>query len=113
MIIIEQLKNLPFLGLLMAVLVGINRFYPDNPVCPDDFKDSEQKITSFSEWVKDFAKKYPNATNSDLSKARRNFYIEHNCKEAPKRYADYMSGNVDQETQQLIEKVIREEYSNQ
>ena len=107
--IIEQLRNLLFLGLLILIMVGINKTYPINPVCPDDFKDSNAKIASFSEWVKDFTEKYPNATNSDLSKARREFYVKNNCMTSLKRYDDYVAGNVDKETKQLIEMVIKEE----
>ena len=107
--IIEQLRNLLFLGLFMVLLVSISSFYPNNPVCPDDFKDSKQEIASFTAWVKEFTEKYPNATNSDLSKARRSFYVENNCTETLKRYDDYMAGNVDKETQQLIEMVIKQE----
>lgn len=107
--VIEQLRNLIFLGLLMLILVGINRLYPNNPICPDDFKNPKQEITSFSEWVKEFTEKYPNATDSDLSKARRNFYIENNCTKALKRHDDYMVGNVDETTKQLIETITRKD----
>lgn len=78
------------------------------PICPDDFKDSNEKIASFSEWVKEFTEKYPNATDSDLSRARKSFYIENNCTEALKRYEDYIAGNVDKKTKQMIEGVIKE-----
>lgn len=83
-----------------------------NPICPDDFKDPKQEIASFSEWVREFTEKYSNATNSDLSEARKNFYIENNCTEALKRYKDYMNGNVDEETKQLIEIAIKQEMKN-
>ena len=77
--------------------------------CPDDFKDPEEEIASFTAWVKEFTEKYPNATNSDLAEARRSFYVENNCAEALKRHDDYISGNVDEQTRRLIETVIKEE----
>lgn len=80
----------------------------NNPICPDDFKDSNQKVASFSKWVKEFTEKYPNATDSDLSEARKNFYIENNCTEELKRYNEYVSGNVDQETSQLTQQEMKE-----
>lgn len=194
--IIEQLRNLLFLGLLVLILVGINRFYPNNPICPDDFentkkrtvefqkwidnfyennpntssneamesrrnflarnnckkalkiynfyitangkvveeitgaegairakmleaqaspicpddfKDSESEIASFTEWANEFWEDNPDATISDFSQARVNFWRENHCTEALKRYDDFMAGNVDKETQQLIEKAIKEE----
>ena len=45
---------------------------------------------------------------SEMSMARKDFYIENSCKEALKRYESYMAGNVDEETKQLIESVIKE-----
>ena len=108
--IIEQLRNILILGAILAIGVAVSMVYKsNNSICPDDFKDPKQEIASFSEWVKEFTEKYPNATNSDLSKARRDFYIENNCTEALKRYDDYMAGNVDEKTKKLIEMVIKEE----
>src|SRR3989338_8455363 len=96
-------KLLLLASLILAFVVYINK-----PICPDDFKDPKQEIASFYEWLKEFTEKYPNATNSDLSKARYDFFIENNCKEAIKRYDDFMAGNIDKETQQLIEMTIRQ-----
>ena len=45
----------------------------------------------------------------EMSRARVDFWIDNNCKEALKRYADYMSGNMDDETKQLIETTTKEE----
>lgn len=96
--------------LVLAFGVYVNNGYKYNkPICPDDFKDPKQEIASFTQWVKEFAEKYPNATNSDLSKARKDFYIKNNCTEALKRYDDYMAGNIDEDTKKLIEMVIKQE----
>ncbi|KKS44993.1 MAG: hypothetical protein UV10_C0036G0002 [Candidatus Azambacteria bacterium GW2011_GWA1_42_19] len=110
MIIIEQLRNLLILGILLVVGVTVSMVYKsNNPICPDDFKDPKREIAAFSEWGKEFWENNPNATVSDFSQARVDFWRENNCTKALKRYEDYMAGNVDEETKQLIEMVIKEE----
>ena len=102
---------------VFAFVVFVNNGYrfdnisykTNNPICPDDFKDSKQKIALFTEWGKEFWENNPNATVRDFSKARVNFWKENNCTEALKRYDDYMAGNVDEDTKKLIEDVITEE----
>lgn len=76
--------------------------------CPDDFKNSDEKVAAFDKWTKDFYYKNPDASYTDLSEARRDFYIKHNCTEALKRHDDYLAGNVDPDTQQMIEGIINE-----
>src|SRR3989344_5847650 len=79
--------------------------------CPDDFKNSDEKIAAFDKWTKDFYDKNPDASFTDLSEARKAFYAKHNCTEALKRHNDYLAGNVDPDTQQMIEGII-DEYTN-
>lgn len=80
----------------------------NQPICPDDFKDPKLEIASFTEWANKFWENNPNATTLDFSQARVNFLRENNCTQALKRYDDYMAGNVDKETQQLIEMTIKQ-----
>ena len=111
--IIEQLRNLLIFGVIMAMVIAVNIVYKSNKsICPDDFKNPNQEIASFYEWAKEFVDENPNATMSEFSQARRDFYVENKCKEALKRYDDYMAGNVDEETRQLIEMTIKKEIKN-
>ena len=104
-------------SLMFAFGVYVNNGYrfdnlshkTNNSICPDNFKNSEEKTTAFENWINDFYDNNPNATIAEMSKARRNFYIKNNCTEALKRYEDYKAGNVDKETQQNIERIIKEE----
>ncbi len=82
---------------------------PKSPVCPNDSKDSRVETVSFYGWLEGFIDDNQSFPGKEMSRARVDFWIDNNCKEALKMYADYMSGNVDKETQQLIEMVIKEE----
>jgi len=107
--ILEQKWNFLFLGLLVVGAVVVSMVYKShNPICPDDFKDSEKEIASFSKWTDEFYQNNPNATIKEMSQARVAFWRENNCKEALKRYDDYMAGNADEETKQLIETATKE-----
>lgn len=104
-------------SLVLAFGVYVNNGYrfnnssykTNNPVCPDDFSTSEEQSIVMEKWTNNFFDTHPDATISDFSKARVNFWKENNCTEALKRYDDYTTGNVDKETQQLIEGIIAEE----
>src|SRR3989344_3613466 len=107
--IIEQLKNLLIFGVIVAVGVAINMVYKsNNQVCPDDFATSEERTSVMVKWTNDFFDKNVDATISDFSKARKNFYIENNCTKALQRVEDYKTGEVDKETRELIESVTGE-----
>jgi hypothetical protein len=93
--------------LLLAAL--FLRDIEKEPICPDDFTNSEEKIAAFEEWVNNFYDNNPNAPLSDFSEARRDFYIENDCKEALQRVDDYESGNVTEEQKALIMTAIIEE----
>ena len=91
--IIEQLRNLLILGLFMIVLMSINKFYPNNPICPDSIKDTEQRTIEFKKWVDDFYEGNPNASNEEAMGSRRDFLAKNNCKEALKTHNFYITGN--------------------
>ena len=99
--IIEQLRNILILVVVVVIGITINMvFISKNPVCPDDFETSEEKTIAFEKWVDDFYNKNPEATISEMSKARVDFWEDNNCKEALKRYADYVGEKVDKEKKQ-------------
>jgi len=88
--------------IVLAVATGVlfvNYGYKANkPICPNDFPTSEERVTTTIKWIDDFYNNNPNASVVELSKARVDFYIKHNCKEALQRFEDYMAGNTDKET---------------
>lgn len=97
-------------GIAFTVLIIWSNVYKtNNPVCPDDFRDPQQEITAFSEWIDDFYKKNPNVTMTEMTRARVDFWRDNNCTEALKRYDDYMAGNTDENTKRLIEINIDDE----
>ncbi len=79
--IIEQLRNLLFLGILIVILVGISRFYPNNPICPFDFTDKGEYIKDLGSWLDDYYRKNPNTTKENVLKARMDFLLESGCVE--------------------------------
>lgn len=107
--IIEQLRNILILIAIVATGIVINVvFISKDSVCPADFKTSEEKTMAFEKWVDNFYNKNPEATISEISKARVYFWIDNNCKEALKTYADYMSEQINEEEEQPRELVITE-----
>lgn len=103
--IIEQLRNLLFLALFTAILVGISQIYRNNPVCPFDFVERTERYNSFVQWEKEFRKNNPNANIPDMAKARKQFYVDNNCKEATERPVpkDYGIKQADETTQKLLD----------
>lgn len=97
--IIEQLRNLLFLGLLILVLLGINRFYPNNPICPDTIQDPRERAYEFKKWIDNFYENNPNASIEETQNFRRNSLARNNCMEALKEYNFYIteSGRVTEE----------------
>lgn len=99
--------------LILAFVVFVkNDFKMDSSLCPDNIENSEEKIAAFDNWTTEFYNNNPDATISDLSKARKDFYAKNGCTEVLERMKDYESGTIDEETRQLIEGVINEEYNN-
>lgn len=76
--------------------------------CPDDYKNTADSVAAFDVWTKDFYDKNPAATLDDFNTARQEFYKNHNCTEAIKRYNDYLSGKTDPATVDMVKKVIKE-----
>lgn len=79
--------------------------YLNKPICPQDFRDPNERFTSFFEWEKEFRKNNPNTEISALAKARKDFYIKHKCKEATQEphYEGIESGAMSQQLLNIIE----------
>lgn len=80
-------------------------YKPNKPICPQDFKDSNERFASFFEWEKEFRNNTPNAEISVLAKARKDFYIEHKCKEITQEphYEGIEDGVISQQLLNIIE----------
>ncbi len=85
------------IGIVILVILSVlsTQKSTNKIVCPDDFKNSEEKIKAFEDWVnKDFELKSEETFYADLQKARKEFYIQNNCQKALKRLKDYDSENL-------------------
>jgi len=102
-----------FIAILPVIGVAIYLFWGASTVrCPDDFTNFNEQSIAFDKWTKDFYDKNPNASIEDFAEARMDFLQNNNCDEALKRYNDYLSGNVDSNTKQMIEGVVSEYLNN-
>ncbi len=77
-----MLKQIVFIGSLIIVAILFVSYFYKTPICPQDFKDPNKRFTSFFEWEKEFRKNNPNSDIPTLTKSRKDFYTENNCKEA-------------------------------
>jgi len=94
---------------IFLLAIGLFWFLGNNsPKCPEDFSNSEEKVSAFDKWTKNFYEKNPDASIGDLVDARNNYYRENNCTEALKRYNDYIAGDVDSGIKQMIEEIVDE-----
>lgn len=105
-------------GLILVVLVA-GYFYfirkPQNQPftalrCPDYYQNSQDRLKAFDMFVSAFYELHPGATYADLSQARHDFYVEFKCTAALKRESDYLSGNLDEETKQAVQRVMSDTF---
>ncbi len=78
-----------------------------NKVCPEDL-DSDVKLTSFEKWANDFYDSNPDASLSELTEARHQFYVDNNCTITLERYEQVKSGKADPAIMDMISKEILE-----
>ncbi len=94
-----KLKNkkiiiyLVFISVILLVIIGFYIYFYFNgenaaqkEKCPDDYATEEEQLTALDLWSSNFFKNYPNATISDWSKARQEFWVKNNCIKAIERY---------------------------
>lgn len=78
--------------------------------CPDSYPDTDtglaEKMDDMDKWTNNFYDTHPNATLSDWSKARYEYWIANNCKEALERYKEVKDGNADHTKINLIKETI-------
>ncbi len=75
------------IGILIVIGVILSLiFTPQNPICPEDFKDKERGGISTIEWIDKFYRDNPDASEEDFYTARINFLIENDCDKTLDRY---------------------------
>ncbi len=96
-------KQITLVTFLIVIVISLSYIY--KPICPQDFKDPNERFASFFEWEKEFRQDNPNADIPALSKARKDFYTEYNCKEATQEpyYDGIESGVMSQQLLNIIE----------
>lgn len=78
--------------------------------CPDEYGDDDasinKKLVDFDNWTKEFFDNHLDASLSDLSMARYDFYVKNNCTAAIRRYEDAKKGKADPSKMKIIDDVI-------
>lgn len=60
----------------------------DKPICPDDYATSEESSAAFDEWLVAYLETSPQASVPEMTEARKQFYIENNCRAALERFEE-------------------------
>ena len=82
-------------------------------LCPDDYKTSDEATSAMNAWMNNFYDAHPDATITDLSNARYQFYIDHNCTAALARAKVYAEGKADSATMARINAGIQDTLKQQ
>jgi hypothetical protein len=84
--------------------------------CPDDYgiddAGSAEYLKDFDKWTNDFFDAHPDATLSEWSEARYQFWVNNNCTAALQRYKDVKDGKADPAALEQIEDTIRGSIDN-
>lgn len=107
-------RNTFFILIAIVIFTIIYFLYEPAPntlsKCPDYYPDTDigqaEKMADMDKWTNNFYDTHPNATLSDWSKARYEYWIANNCKEALERYKEAKDGNADPTKINLIKETI-------
>lgn len=87
------------------------------PKCPDEYgtddAGSAEYLASMDTWTNNFYDLHRDATLTDWSAARYQFYIDNNCTAALQRHQDATDGKADPEAMKQVEVSIREAIDGQ
>lgn len=104
--------KLLYICLLTILAVGIYFLAtynnPNALKCPDDYATNEEQVAAFDKWTNDFYDANPEATITDWSAARRQFWVNNNCTAALQRYQSAQDGTADPATMKIIDDALRE-----
>ena len=104
------------IGTLAILAVGIyflaSYNSPNTFKCPDDYATNEEQIVAFDKWTNDFYDANPEATITDWSKARHQFWVDNNCTTSLERYQSAQDGTADPATMKMIDDALQEAINN-
>ena len=110
------MKPKPHILILAILSVGVyflaTYHNPDAPKCPDDYATNEEQVAAFDKWTNDFYDANPEATISDWSAARHQFWVDNNCTAALERYQSAQDGTADPATVKMIDDALQEAMLN-
>lgn len=75
-------------GIAALALFVMFTYESKEPICPDDFKTFEESSAAFDAWLVVYLETHDSASMTDVSMARKQFYIDHHCTEALERFED-------------------------
>lgn len=93
MVSTSSLRKLWPIGALALVAIVVVWSSSNKPVCPDDFKTFKESSAAFDHWAKQYFSMHPNASLTDMTVARKQFYIAHNCTAALERFKEGEQAN--------------------
>jgi len=111
-------KNTYFFGIIPIIICSIFYIYKSSVLnhikekCPDEYgtddASSAEYLADFDKWTNNFYDNHPDATLSEWSKARYQFWLDNDCAQAIKRYNEVRDGNADPVIMNEIENSIQE-----
>lgn len=107
-------KTIKYLIPVILIILILYFLYGPTPNvssrCPDSYPDTDiglaEKMADMDKWTNKFYDTHPKATLSDWSKARYEYLVANNCKEALERYKESKDGNADPTKMNLIKETI-------
>lgn len=111
--ILEQKWNILAIVFLTLGLGMFSHFNQQQQKCPDEHATFKEQTAAVIQWSNDFYEKHPDASISDWSAARREFYEKNKCIKALQRVADYESGNVSLDAKKAVDDGIEESITQQ
>ncbi|MSU74612.1 hypothetical protein EXS57_02425 [Candidatus Kaiserbacteria bacterium] len=96
-------------SVILVAGVSIGFIYPHRSAqkCPDDYANDDAGeaayLVAMDKWTNDFYDEHPEASLSDWSAARHQFWIDNHCTAALQRYDEAVAGNADLATMRAIQ----------
>lgn len=106
---------------LLAIIAIFYFYYVQQPnaqaKCPEDYPETETDLAerkiATDKWIKNFYATNPDASLSDFSRARYNFYMDNDCSATLEKYFEMESTDTETEEEKIIRETIQEEINSQ